>query len=143
MKIKIKRIDRTLPLPERKTAGAAAFDLSARIEVVIPPKAVGYVPLNVVLAVPRGFVFHVFARSGTHKKGLMLANGVGIIDPDYCGDGDEVIAAYYNFTDRPVAIARGERIAQGIVRSCEDAEWEEVSAMDAASRGGFGTTGKF
>jgi len=143
MKVKIKRIDKDLPLPERKTKGAAAFDFVARVDVDIQPKQIGYIPLNVVVAVPEGFALHVFARSGTHKKGLMLANGVGVIDADYCGDGDEVVAAYYNFTDAPVAIARGERIAQGIVRSYEEVDWDEVPAMDAPSRGGFGTTGKF
>lgn len=142
MEVKIKRIDKELPLPERKTEGASAFDFSSRAEVTIAPGEVGYVPLNVVLAVPEGFVLHLFARSGTHKKGLMLANGVGVIDSDYCGEEDEVIAAYYNFSDSPVLVERGERIAQGIIRRSEPVEWEEVGAMGNPSRGGFGTTGK-
>ena len=142
MKIKIKRIDKTLPLPERKTEGAAAFDLVARKEIVIPSGVVEYVPLNVILAVPDGFVLHLFARSGTHKKGLILANGVGVIDSDYCGNDDEVTAAYYNFSDAPVTVERGERIAQGIIRKYEVVDWEEVELMEKPSRGGFGTTGK-
>ncbi len=142
MRIKIKRIDKELPLPERKTKGAAAFDLVARKEIIIPAGEVGYVPLNVVIAVPEGFVLHLFARSGTHKKGLMLANGVGVIDSDYCGEEDEVMAAYYNFSDASVAVERGERIAQGIIRKYEDVGWEEVETMKNPSRGGFGTTGE-
>jgi len=141
MKIRIKRLDKTLSLPAHQTASAAAFDLSARLETIIPPRAVGYVPLNVIIATPPGYVLNIFSRSGTHKKGLMLANGVGVIDPDFCGEEDEIRAAYYNFTDQPVKIERGERIAQGIVKKREDIEWEEVEKMENPSRGGFGSTG--
>ncbi len=142
MKIRIKRLDKTLPLPAHQTAGAAAFDFSARLETIIPPRAVGYIPLNVIIATPPGYVLHVFARSGTHKKGLILANGVGVVDPDFCGEEDEFRAAYYNFTNAPVTVARGERIAQGLVKKREDVEWEEVDKMEKLSRGGFGSTGQ-
>ncbi|OYV62862.1 MAG: dUTPase, partial [Parcubacteria group bacterium 21-58-10] len=69
------------------------------------------------------------------------ANGIGIIDPDYAGNEDEIKAAYYNFSAMPVIIEKGERIAQGIIRKCEDVEWNEVMKMGDFSRGGFGTTG--
>lgn len=141
MKIRIKRLDKTLPLPTHQTALSAAFDLSARLETVIPPRAVGYIPLNVIIATPIGFVLNIFPRSGTHKKGLLMANSVGVIDPDFCGEEDEIKAAYYNFTDQPVKVERGERIAQGIVKKREDIEWEETNIMEKPSRGGFGSTG--
>lgn len=143
MKVKIKRIDKSLPLPKYKTAGAAAFDFSSREEVVIAPQKVGYVPLNIIVATPPGHALHVFARSGTHKKGLILANGVGIVDPDYSGPEDEIKAAYYNFSDSPVIVERGERIAQGIIRRFEAVDWEEVAEVENPTRGGFGSTDKF
>jgi len=142
MKIKIKRIDSSIPLPEYKTSGAVAFDFPAREETIIAPQAIGYVPLNVVIKIPEGFALKIFARSGTHKRGLILANGVGIIDSDYCGEEDEIKAVYYNFTDSPVVIVKGERIAQGIIENRENIEWEETDQMNQTSRGGFGTTGK-
>src|ERR1700722_12442611 len=110
MNIKIKRFDKELPLPKRQTEGAAAFDLTAREEIIIEPNKVGYVPLNVVIEAPADHFLLLAARSGTHKKGLMMANGMGIIDPDYCGDGDELKAAYFNFTSEPVIVEKGERI---------------------------------
>ncbi len=141
MKMRIRRIDPSLPLPERKTSGAVAFDFCARERVEIPPGDFGYVPLNVVIEVPKGHVLYIFARSGTHKRGLMLANGVGVIDEDFCGETDEIRAVYFNFTKDSVTVERGERIAQGVVQKREEVEWEEVESMREESRGAFGTTG--
>ena len=104
MRIRIKRFDKKLPLPEYKTSGAAAFDLTARERVEIPSRKIGYVPLNVACETPEGHFLLLAARSSTHKKGLMLANGVGVLDPDFSGDGDECVAVYFNFTDQPVII---------------------------------------
>jgi len=141
MKIFIKRIDKSLPLPEYKTTGATAFDFSAREKITISPKSVGYISLNVVIKVPAGYVLQIFPRSSTHKKGLLMANSVGIIDQDFCGNNDEIKAAYYNFTDNEVSIERGDRIAQGIIKKIESVEWEEKEKMEFENRGGFGTTG--
>ena len=142
MKIKIKRFNKNLPLPERKTAGAAAFDLLARDSVTIPAKSIGYVPLNIAMEIPPGHFLFLAPRSSTHKRGLLPANGIGIIDPDYCGDCDEIKSAYYNFTDSPVLVERGERISQAMIVKFVEAEWNEVEKMDHETRGGFGTTGE-
>lgn len=140
-KTKIKRFNKDHPLPAYMTEGAAAFDLMAREETVIAQRTIGYVPLNVAVEPPEGYFLLVAARSGTHKKGLFLANGIGIGDPDFCGDGDEYKAAYYNFTDAPIVVKAGERIAQGMFIQFVRAEWEEVPEMSRKTRGGFGSTG--
>ncbi len=140
--VTIKRFDKEIPLPEFKTEGAAAFDFHARLSVEIPPKQLGYVPLNVAIEPPAGHFLLLVARSSTHKKGLWMANGVGIMDPDFSGDGDEYKAVYYNFTDEPVVIEKGERIAQGLVVKREAVQWQEVDSMQNKTRGGWGTTGK-
>jgi len=142
MKIRIKRLDKNIPLPDFKTADAAGFDLSAREEVVIQPNQIGYIPLNVVIEIPSDYVLFIFPRSSTHKKGLIMANSVGVIDPDFCGDEDEIKSAYYNYTDKPVVIVKGERIAQGIIQSRIDFGWEETDKMNNSNRGAFGTTGQ-
>ena len=142
MNIKIKRFDKELPLPKRQTQGAAAFDLTAREEVTIAPKQLGVIPLNVAIETPPGHFLMIAARSSTPKRGLMKANGIGIIDPDYSGDNDEVRSVYYNFTDAPVTVTKGERIAQGIFIPIASFDWTEVDALDNKDRGGFGTTGK-
>ena len=140
--INIKRFNKELPLPERKTSGAAAFDLTAREAVEILPGKVGMVYLNIAVEVPSGHFMLLAARSSIYKKGLIKPNGIGIIDPDFCGDEDEVRATYYNFTDKPVIIEKGERIAQAVFVPIASFEWNEVEKMDNKNRGGFGTTGK-
>ena len=142
MKIKIKRFDKNHALPKHETEGAAAFDLRARETVEILPGKVGYVPLNIATETPPDHFLMLAARSGTHKKGLMPANGFGIVDPDFSGDGDEIKSAYYNFTDKPVVVEAGERIAQAMFVKFVRAEWDEVDHLENKTRGGFGTTGK-
>lgn len=142
MKVKIKRFDKAHPLPERHTEGAAAFDLTAREAVEILPGTVGLVHLNIAVETPHGYFMMVAARSSIYKKGLIKPNGIGIIDPDFCGDDDEIRASYYNFTDKPVLVEKGERIAQGVFIPIMKFGWQEVEKMDNKNRGGFGTTGK-
>ena len=142
MNIKIKRFDKSNPLPEYKTKGAAAFDLCARVSTEIPSKEFRYVPLNVAVQTPPGYFLLLVARSSTHKKGLWMANGIGIGDSDFSGDEDEYKAIYYNFTDKPVLIEKGERIAQGLIVKRENIKWKEVDKMKNQTRGGWGTTGK-
>lgn len=143
MKIKIKRIDKTIDLPEYKTVGAVGFDLSARIETEIKPGEMGLIPLNIVVKVPKGYGFFLFSRSSTPmKKGLVMANSVGIIDQDYSGENDEVKLCALNITKKTVTVEKGERIAQGVIIKTERADFVEVSRMSRKSRGGFGSTGQ-
>ena len=141
MHVKIKRFDPDLPLPVYKTSGAAAVDLVARQTVVIKAGQVGMVPLNIALKLPPGYWVQLSARSSLHKKGVMLANGIGVGDEDFSGDDDEYQAALFNFTQQAVTIERGERIVQMILMKKELIEWEEVSKLDDPNRGGFGSTG--
>jgi dUTP pyrophosphatase len=141
MKIKIKRFEKDIALPEYHTAGSAGFDLRARMSVTIAPHAVGYVPVNVAVETPPDHFLMIAARSSLHKRGLMLANGVAIGDSDFCGDEDEYKVVLLNFTDQPVVVERNDRIAQGLFMKVTRAEWDEVERMDGATRGGFGSTG--
>jgi len=140
-KIRIKRFDKSLPLPEHKTKRSAGFDLIAREKITIQPKEYGYVPLNIACETPNDHFLLLAARSSIHKKGLMMINGIGIGDPDYCGDEDEYRISYFNFSDEPAMIERGERIAQGVFVKFVQADWEEVEKMEQKTRGGFGSTG--
>ena len=143
MQIKIKRIDKELPLPAYQTAGSAGFDLYAREQTAIAPKAIALVPSNLIIATPPGYMLIVASRSSTPKrKGLMVANGIGIIDSDYSGPEDEVKILVYNFTENEVVVEKGERIAQGLFVKVEQGTWEEVDEMSTKTRGGFGSTGK-
>ncbi len=141
MKIRIKRIDKTLPLPEYKTEKAAGFDVYARETITIPPKEVKYIPLNVVLEIPEDSWVLLASRSSAHKLGLIAANGIGIGDRDFCGDNDEYHFAALNITDQPVTIKRGTRIAQMVLVNYKQVRFEEVDNFNNEDRGGFGSTG--
>ena len=141
MLVSIHRLDPTLPLPKYETAGAAGFDLAASVDMTVQPGQVTLVPTGLVVGVPPGHVLGVFARSSTPlKRGLMVANGVGLVDRDYCGPNDEVKIEVFNFTAAPVVIKRGDRLAQGVIMPFVRAEWGENTPV-APTRGGFGSTG--
>ena len=72
---------------------------------------------------------------------MLKPHGIGVIDHDYCGPRDEIKIQVYNFTDKPVTVLRGEKIAQGIFVRVDKCEFEEVSQIKEESRGGFGSTG--
>src|SRR5688572_7199679 len=142
MKVRIRRLRPDIPLPRYESDHAAAFDLAAADDVVVEPRRVALVPTGLVVEVPDGMFLGIFARSSTPlKRGLMVANGVGVIDADYCGPGDEIKVQLLNFTDAPVQVKRGDRLAQGIVLPSPSIEWNEVEEMGEPTRGGFGSTG--
>jgi dUTP pyrophosphatase len=142
MRLKIKRLDPGVRLPEPATRHSAGFDLASAVDVEIPARSIKLVGTGLVIAVPAGHFLGVFARSSTPlKKGLMVANGVGVIDADYCGPEDEIKIQLLNVTDAPVPIKKGDRLAQGVVLPCPRVEWEEVVEMSVPTRGGFGSTG--
>jgi dUTP pyrophosphatase len=141
MRVGITRVDPSLPLPYYATEGAAGFDFYCRLPVEVLPGAVATVPSNVIVAVPDGHVLVVTLRSSTARaRGLIIPNGVGIIDRDYCGPDDEIGILVYNTGRDAVMVERGERIAQGLLMPVARLEWEERPAS-GPSRGGFGTTG--
>ncbi len=142
MKIRIKRFDTSIPLPEYKTDLAAGFDLAAREEHTIEPGAVGYVPLNVAIEVPATHWVLVAARSSLHKRGLIMANGIGVGDADFAGDTDEYRAILMNTSDQAVTIEKGERIVQALILAREQVTIEEAEHLGNPDRGGIGSTGR-
>lgn len=140
MKVSIKRVDKSLPLPDYQSPGAVAFDLYSRIDTVIKPKTLERLPTNVIIATPDGYMLEIKDRSSTlKKKGLLVSTGY--IDNDYCGEADEILLQVYNITENDVVIEKGERIGQGVFIKVDKSEWEEVDEMSNKSRGGFGSTG--
>src|SRR6188472_2152085 len=129
MQIRIRRLDATVPLPTYATAESAGFDLSASAEVTVAPRQIALVPTGLVIEVPAGFFLGIFARSSTPlKRGLVVANGVGIVDPDYSGPEDEVRIQVLNVTRDEVLVVRGDRLAQGVILPAPRVEWREVDA---------------
>jgi dUTP pyrophosphatase len=137
MHITIKRFDKDFPLPSPND-GAACFDLICRETVTIPPHQIKAIRQNVAIKVPDGYALLLFSRSSTPlRKGLMLANGVGVVDPFYCGDDDENLAFFLNVTDEPVTVEAGDKVVQGMIVKTEPVTWREVDSMQNAGHGGY------
>lgn len=133
-----------LPLPDYATAGAAGADLrcaEAGTVVVAPGERVA-VATGLVLEVPPGFEAQVRPRSGLAlRHGLTVVNAPGTIDADYRG---EVLVLLVNLGREPVAIERGDRIAQLVVAPVTRAAFRESAEVGGSERGagGFGSTGR-
>jgi dUTP pyrophosphatase len=141
-RVRIHRLSASAELPRYATSGAAAFDLAASEDITVPAGHTALVPTGLVIEVPAGMFLGIFARSSTPlKRGLMIANGVGVVDPDYCGATDEVKIAVLNVTADSVTVKTGDRIAQGILLPITRVEWDESAAPERDARGGFGSTG--
>src|SRR3990172_1504353 len=127
---RIRRLRPDVTRPAYQTAESAGFDLAASEDVTIEPGEVALVPTGLVIEVPHGHFLGVFARSSTPlKRGLMVANGVGVVDPDYSGPDDEVKIEVVNFTEQPVHVKRGDRIAQGLFIPVVQARWIEADEI--------------
>lgn len=143
MTLTITRLAPHVSLPAYGTPGAAAFDLAASADTVVPPHGIALVPTGLVVRVPEGHFLAILARSSTPlKRGLIVANGMGVVDSDYCGPNDEVKIQVLNVTDAPVHVAAGDRIAQGMVLAAPRVTFVETTTADGPSRGGFGSTGR-
>jgi dUTP pyrophosphatase len=143
LSVLVRRLRAHVALPAYQTAGAAGFDFAAAEDVRVEPGAVALIPTGLVIRVPDGYFLGIFARSSTPlKRGLIVSNGVGVIDSDYCGASDEIKIQVLNVTRDAVTVRAGDRIAQGLFIPVARAAWQETTDdLRAGSRGGFGATG--
>jgi dUTP pyrophosphatase len=140
--IRIRRLSASVTLPRYESDGAAAFDLAASEDIDIQPGEVALVPTGLVVEVPHGMFLAILARSSTPiRRGLVVPNGMGVVDSDYCGPADEVKIAVLNFRKAAVRVKAGDRIAQGLILPAPRVTWEEITDVSRPSRGGFGSTG--
>lgn len=149
MELKIKaldpRIGREIPAPRYATAGAAAMDLCACIDapVTIGAGKRAVVSTGIAIALPsKDYVALLFARSGLGiKKGICLANGVGVIDSDYRG---EIRVGLANTSQEDYTVMPGDRIAQLMITPVVCPSVSFVEELDESERGagGLGSTGR-
>ena len=150
MELKIKavspKIGREFPLPQYKTAGAAAMDLCACTEedVTLAPGQRMGIPTGIAIALPSpDYAALVFVRSGMgFRHGIGLSNGVGVIDSDYRG---ELLVPLMNLGKEPFSVEPGMRIAQLVVLPVLFPTCTVVEQLPETERGtnGFGSTGAF
>ena len=135
------RLDRDLPLPAYARPGDAGLDLRASEAVRIEPGERRLVPTGVAAAIPEGHAGLILPRSGlARQKGVTVLNAPGLIDSGYRG---ELMVLLINHGAEPVAIERGERIAQLVIQAVARARLVEVERLPDSARGegGFGSTG--
>ena len=143
MQLKVKRLVPEAQIPEYKTHGAAAFDLAAIETKVLAPSEIYRFRTGLVFVIPEGHFLLIASRSSNApKKGISMANGIGIIDSDHRGENDEVSVVVQNLTRENVTIQAGDRIAQAMILPVPRMELVEVSSTSAADRGNFGSTGR-
>ena len=137
--------DKEINLPVRKTKFSAGYDIEAAEEVVVPSFKKGMNPTliktGIKVYMQDDEVLMLYNRSSNpKKKGLILANSVGVIDKDYYGNQDNdghIMFAFYNIKDEDITIKKGEAIGQAVfqkylVTDDDSAEGERI--------GGFGST---
>ena len=143
--INIKRCSETAILPSKAHSTDACFDIYADLGdtsfVVIRPHSYCSIRTGFSTSIPRGYFAAVFARSGMGcKRGLRLANSVGVIDADYRG---EWMVVLHNDRDEEQVVSHGDRIAQFTLLPVISTELIEVDNLDDTERGsgGFGSSG--
>ena len=137
-----KKIKEDAILPQRSTIGSAGYDFFSCEDIVIEPHEIKLVHTGVLAFFPKNNVLELYNRSSNPiKKGLILANGVGVVDSDYYGNADndgEIMFCFYNIKNEPVTIKKGDKIGQGVFSEFflvdDDNSWQKRT-------GGWGSTG--
>jgi len=141
LKVLIKRLDLSVPLPSYAKGGDAGADLTTTLDVTLAPGERTLVPTGLSIALPDGYVALVHPRSGLAiKHGITLVNTPGTIDAGYRG---EIACILINHGTESVNFQKGDRIAQLVIQKVERADFVEVEELPGSGRGngGFGSTG--
>ena len=139
--------DKGINLPIRKTKYSAGYDIEAAEDCIIPAFKPGQAPTLVKTGLkaymPEDEYLMLCNRSSNpKKKGLVMANSVGIIDADYYGNPDNdghFMFAYYNFFNEDVVIKKGDVIGQVIFQKYLVTDDDNATGVRT---GGFGSTDK-
>ena len=118
------------------------IDLRAAKEMELKAGQYAMIPLGVAMKLPEGYEAHIVPRSSTYNKyGLIQTNHMGVVDESYCGDNDQWHMPVYALRDTVIHV--NDRICQfRIMEHQPKIVFEEVEALSAPDRGGFGSTGK-
>lgn len=131
-------------LPKRNTKFSAGYDFYNPEEVVIPSHELKLVKTGIKAKFPKDMTLKLYNRSSNpKKKGVFLANGVGIVDADYYNNPNndgEIGFMFYNFTDTDTIFAAGDKLGQGIFEKYFTITNE--AQISAERVGGFGSTDK-
>ena len=138
MKVKINTHGNALP-----EVHGEWIDLCTAEDVALDFLEYKIISLGVSIEIPAGYYAHVVPRSSTFGKwGILLANSMGVIENDYCGDGDVWGYPALCLRKEGTHIPKGTRICQfRLVEKAPDMEFVQVESLDNRDRGGFGKWG--
>lgn len=140
LKVKIKKLNKNLPLPAYQTEGSSGLDLHASEDCLLASGEFRMIPTGIALEIPFEYEGQVRPRSGlAAKSGIGVLNAPGTIDSDYRG---EIKVILFNFSKEDFEIKEGDRIAQLIISRVERIDLVEVDDLESTKRedGGFGST---
>ena len=131
-------------VPQRATKHSAGYDLASIEDVIIKPGEIKMIPTGLKALLPDNETLLIYPRSSLGlKKGLMMSNGVGVIDADYYNNEHNeghIMVPLYNFSKENAEVKKGERVAQGIFvhyqKTIDDDPDHQVRL------GGFGSSDK-
>lgn len=142
--VTIKPLFPDVTLPSKQTTGSVGYDIysyTPKQEIIIEKNKVEMIPTGFALEIPEGFDVEIRPRSGiSTKHKVIIPNSPGTIDSDYRG---EIFVPFFNLGDSEFLISHKMRIAQLILRSSYNIEWQinfEISPTPRG-KGGFGSTG--
>ncbi|GAB3005961.1 deoxyuridine 5'-triphosphate nucleotidohydrolase [Arenimonas maotaiensis] len=144
LRILDERLGTAYPLPDYATAHAAGMDLRAMLDapLTLQPGEAQLIATGMAIHIgDPGLCAHILPRSGLgHKHGLVLGNGVGLIDADYQGP---LMVSLWNRGALPQTVQPGDRIAQLVFMPVVRARFRHVESFAESARGtgGFGHTG--
>lgn len=138
-----KFLNNEVNIPKRASKDSAGYDFEVIEETIIEPGEIKLVPTGLKILMPKNEVLLVFPRSSLGmKRGLMMSNGVGVIDADYYYSENEghIMIPLYNFTNKSVTIKAYERVAQGVFTNFYKTTGDDDN--HTVRLGGFGSSGK-
>ena len=141
IKVKIQKLDPSLPTPSFVYFGDSGVDLYARINEILAPLEFKAIPTGIAIELPRGYEAQIRPRSGLAlKAGISLVNTPGTIDSNYRG---EIIVILINFGKEPFRIQKGDRICQMVICALPRTTFEVVEQLSPTQRDskGFGSSG--
>ena len=128
-------------LPKRQTSKSSGYDFYLPYDVEIKKGEQVLIKTGVKVKLEDDEFLAIFIRSSMGiKKGLNLANQVGIIDSDYYGNIDNdghIMIAIRNISDNDVSLKKHDRICQGIIMKYLVTDDDKTSST---REGGFGST---
>ena len=139
--------DKNINLPVRKTMHAAGYDFECAEDTIVPSFKPGMnptlIPTGIKAYMLDDEVLYLYNRSSNpKKKGLILANSVGVVDKDYYGNPDNdghIMFAFYNIKDEDVEIKKGETVGQAVFQKYLVVDDDNA---EGTRLGGFGSTNK-